>query len=160
MLSAIYPNKRSPLMSAESNNSSKSIKLLYDGKCPLCQREVCFLSEKDADKGLVEFIDITDDNYSSTANGGVEFADGMARIHAILPDGRVIQNVEVFRQIYQALGMGWIYSWTKLPIIKFMVDTIYAIWANLRLKVTGRPDLKTIVAERQQRLAVQKEKYR
>jgi predicted DCC family thiol-disulfide oxidoreductase YuxK len=34
------------------------IELLYDGKCPLCLREVNFLRQKDAGRGIVSFVDI------------------------------------------------------------------------------------------------------
>ena len=38
----------------------------------------------------------------------------MGTIHGVLPDGRVITNVEVFRKLYQAVGLGWIYAPTRL----------------------------------------------
>jgi predicted DCC family thiol-disulfide oxidoreductase YuxK len=76
----------------------------------------------------------------------------MGRIHAVLPDGTVIRNVEVFRQVYEILGMGWIYAATKLPIVGSLVDRLYEIWADRRLTLTGRPDLATIVHDRQQRI--------
>jgi predicted DCC family thiol-disulfide oxidoreductase YuxK len=134
--------------------STGSIKLLYDGKCPLCLREVRFLAKRDANRGLVEFVDIAEDDYSPEANGGIDFETAMGRIHAILPDGKVIRNVEVFREIYEVLGMGWVYSLTKIPIIGLIVDRLYQVWADLRLKVTGRGDLKSIVAERDKCLAI------
>ena len=128
------------------------IKLLYDGECPLCVREVNFLKKQDSGRGLVSFVDIADDNYTPEANGGVNFETAMGRIHAVLPDGTIIKNVEVFRRVYEVLGMGWIYAITKLPIVGAMADLLYGIWADWRLKLTGRPDLAAIVAERQQRL--------
>jgi predicted DCC family thiol-disulfide oxidoreductase YuxK len=134
---------------------SWKIKLLYDGECPLCVREVNFLRKKDAGRGLVAFVDIADDRYLPEENGGVDFETAMGRIHAVLPDGSVIRNVEVFRQVYETLGMGWVYAATKLPIVGAMVDKLYDIWADWRLKLTGRPDLATIVAERQQRVECQ-----
>jgi predicted DCC family thiol-disulfide oxidoreductase YuxK len=76
----------------------------------------------------------------------------MGRIHAVLADGTILQNVEVFRQVYDILGIGWIYAATKWPVIGFLVDIIYEIWASWRLTLTGRPNLKTILAERQKRL--------
>ena len=51
--------------------TSWRIKLLYDGECPLCLREVSFLSKKDAGRGLVSFVDIADDDYNPQENGGV-----------------------------------------------------------------------------------------
>jgi predicted DCC family thiol-disulfide oxidoreductase YuxK len=128
------------------------IKLLYDGECPLCVREVNFLQKRDRGRGLVSFVDIADDDYDPTENGGVDFATAMGRIHAVLADGSVIQNVEVFRRVYEILGIGWIYAATKWPVIGPVVDALYGIWADWRLALTRRPDLKTILAEREERL--------
>lgn len=131
------------------------IKLLYDGACPLCLREVNFLRKRDAGRGLVAFVDIADDHYTPEDNGGVAFETAMGRIHAVLPDNTVIQNVAVFRQVYEVLGMGWVYTLTRVPILGALADALYGVWANWRLALTGRADLATIVAERNQRIACQ-----
>lgn len=124
------------------------IKLLYDGECPLCVREVNFLQKKDAGRGIINFVDIADENYQPEENAGIDFETAMGRIHAITNDGKVIRNVEVFRRVYEALGMGWIYAVTKLPVLGAIADLLYNIWADWRLKLTGRPDLETIVAQK------------
>lgn len=134
------------------NSPTWQIKLLYDGECPLCVREVNFLQKRDAGRGLVAFVDIADPAYRPEANGGVDFATAMGRIHAVLADGTVIKNVEVFRRVYDILGMGWVYAATRWPILGPGVDWLYALWADWRLKLTGRPDLATILAERQRRV--------
>ena len=128
------------------------IKLLYDGECPLCVREVNFLTEKDAGRGIVEFVDIASLDYDPKENADIDFATAMGTIHAILPDGRVIKNIEVFRQVYERLGMGWIYAVTKIPVVGAIADWIYKVWARWRLKLTGRPDIDTIIAKRQKKL--------
>ena len=128
------------------------IKLLYDGECPLCVREVNFLTKKDNGRGIVKFVDIADPNYDPQDNAGVDFVTAMGVIHGVLPDGTVIKNVEVFRQVYELLGMGWVYAITKVPVMGKLADWIYGIWANWRLKITGRPEIETILAQRQQKL--------
>lgn len=128
------------------------IKLLYDGECPLCVREVNFLTRKDAGRGIVKFIDIASLDYDPQEHEGIEFATAMGVIHAILPDGTVIKNVEVFRQVYEYLDMGWVYAITKLSLVGAIADWLYRIWANWRLKITGRPDIETIIAKRQEKL--------
>jgi predicted DCC family thiol-disulfide oxidoreductase YuxK len=100
----------------------------------------------------VTFVDIADDDYTPSSHGGVDFETAMGRIHAVLPDGTIIKNVEVFRRVYEILGMGWIYAATKLPVIGWIVDTLYEIWADWRLALTGRPDLATIMSDRQKRI--------
>jgi len=131
------------------SQSHWKIKLLYDGECPLCVREVNFLTKKDKGRGIVKFVDIADPNYEPQENGGVDFVTAMGVIHAVLPDGTVIKNVEVFRQVYEELGMGWVYAITKVPVVGKVADWLYGVWANWRLKVTGRPEIEEIVAQRQ-----------
>lgn len=136
----------------ETNAKTWKIKLLYDGACPLCVREVNFLKSKDGDRGLINFVDIAADDYDSADNAGIDFETAMGRIHAVLPDGEIVQNVEVFRQTYDILGIGWIYAITKIPVVGRLADALYGVWADYRLLLTGRANLKTIVAERQKRL--------
>jgi len=115
------------------SSSSWQIELLYDGECPLCLREVNFLKKRDAGRGWVKFADIADNSYTPEEHGGVDFEMAMGRIHAVLADGTVIKNVEVFRRVYEILGMGWIYAATEWPIIGAIVDRLYGIWVNLSL---------------------------
>jgi predicted DCC family thiol-disulfide oxidoreductase YuxK len=134
----------------ETNAKTWKIKLLYDGACPLCVREVNFLKSKDVDRGLINFVDIAADDYDPADNAGIDFETAMGRIHAVLPNGEIVQNVEVFRQTYDILGIGWIYAITKIHIFGRLADLLYGVWADYRLLLTGRGNLKTIVAKRQQ----------
>lgn len=126
------------------------IKLLYDSECPLCVREVNFLKQRDAERGLVAFVDVADPDYQAVDHGDIDYATAMGRIHAVLPDGTTVKNVEVFRRIYEVLGLGWVYAITKLPLIGAFADWLYGLWADRRLAWTGRPDLATLVAAKQQ----------
>jgi predicted DCC family thiol-disulfide oxidoreductase YuxK len=44
------------------------IKLLFDGACPLCVREVNFLKRKDGDRHLIKFVDIAAEDYDLADN--------------------------------------------------------------------------------------------
>lgn len=143
--------------STELNNRNSAkpnwqIKLLYDGECPLCVREVNFLTQKDAGRGIVKFVDIASLDYDPQDNADIDYATAMGRIHAILPDGTIIKNVEVFQRVYECLGIGWVYAVTKIPVVGAIADWIYGIWADWRLKLTRRPDIDIIIAERQKKL--------
>ena len=135
----------------QPDKQSWKIKLLYDGECPLCVKEVNFLTRKDRGRGIIYFVDIADINYTPDEHSGIDFATAMGRIHAIFPDGTVIKNVEVFRRVYEELGMGWVYAITKIPIIGAIADWVYGIWADWRLKLTGRPDLEALILARQEK---------
>lgn len=145
-----YQNQTTITTTPNSEFPAYEIKLLYDGECPLCLREVNFLRKKDAGRGKVVFVDIADDNYSPQENAGIDYETAMTRIHAVLADGIVVKNIEAFRKVYEVLGMGWIYALTKIPVIGWIANKVYEIWANLRLKITGREDLSVILAKREQ----------
>ena len=135
-----------------STNNSWEIKLLYDSECPLCMKEVNFLRRKDDGQGKVCFVDIADENYLPADNANISYQEAMEKIHAILPDGTIVVNMEVFQQVYEILGMGWVYGFIKVPILGKIANYFYGIWAKLRLKLTGREDLVSLMAKRNDRL--------
>lgn len=148
----MQPLQKIAIPEQQTTESTWKIKLLFDGACPLCVREVNFLKRKDSDRGLIKFVDIAAEDYDPAENANIDFETAMGSIHAVLPNGEIVQNVEVFRQIYDILGIGWIYAVTKLPVVGSLADMLYGVWADYRLLLTGRANLQTIVAQRQQRL--------
>ncbi|KAL0421824.1 UNVERIFIED_CONTAM: putative protein, chloroplastic [Sesamum latifolium] len=89
------------------------IKMLYDGDCPLCMREVDMLRERNENYGTIKFVDISSDEYSPEDNQGLDYETVMGRIHAIQSDGTVVTDIEAFRKLYEAVDLGWVYAITK-----------------------------------------------
>jgi len=127
------------------------VNLLYDSDCVLCMKEVEFLRMRDQ-QGAIKFTDIASLDYDPAENGGVEFDVGMRRIHAVLPDGKVIEGVDVFRHVYEEIGLGWVYAATKVPAVGAFANALYDIWAENRLRITGRPELAEIMKQRREAL--------
>ncbi|MCM1983474.1 thiol-disulfide oxidoreductase DCC family protein [Lyngbya confervoides] len=125
-----------------------SIQLLYDGDCPLCLREVRFLKSRDR-RGAIDFVDIASPHYDPLLHQNISYHDAMGRIHAILPSGEILRDVAVFRHLYQAVGLGWVYALTRLRGVETLANWVYGIWARRRLAWTGRPDLAELEAQRQ-----------
>ncbi|XVF09229.1 hypothetical protein REPUB_Repub07fG0074300 [Reevesia pubescens] len=121
------------------------IKMLYDGDCPLCMREVDMLRERNKQYGTIKFVDISSDDYSPEENQGLDYKTVMGRIHVILSDGSVVTDVEAFRKLYEQVGLGWVYAITKYEPIATIADSIYGVWAKYRLQITGRPPLEEIL---------------
>mmetsp|Transcript_11395 Transcript_11395/g.41707 ORF Transcript_11395/g.41707 Transcript_11395/m.41707 type:complete len:127 (-) Transcript_11395:151-531(-) len=99
----------------------------------------------------ISFVDIADDNYDPETCAGITFAEAMEEIHAILPDGRIITGIEVFRRLYEAVGLGWIYAVTQYEPVEKLANQVYGIWAKYRLPITGKPDLETLLEMRRRR---------
>lgn len=127
------------------------IDLLYDGDCPICMMEVEFLKKRDM-KSRIRFTDLRDPTYNPADHGNVTFEEGMRKLRAVLPDGSVAMGVEVFRKTYKAIGLGWVFELTNLPIVGRVADSIYDVWAENRLRLTGRGELADILKARAQEI--------
>lgn len=112
------------------------IELFYDGQCPLCTREVGLLRRLDR-RSRMRFTDIAAPGFDA-AEVGVLWLALMDRIHGRLPDGSIIEGVEVFRRLYTAAGLGPLVALTRLPGISQLLDLLYRAFAKNRLRLTGR----------------------
>lgn len=120
-------------------------KVLYDGDCPLCSREIRFLEKRDRGRGYIQFEDIAEPSFDPGAYG-LDADVVMARIHGVLPNGTVVEGVEVFRRAYAAVGLGWLVAWTRWPGLRRLADLAYRIFARNRLRWTGRCPAKLATA--------------
>ena len=116
---------------------SPSFRILYDGECPLCLREIAMLRKLDRGRGRLDCEDIAAPDFDAGRYGRTQ-RDLMARIHGVLPDGSVIEGVEVFRRAYAAVGLGWLVAPTRWPLLRPLADAAYRWFARNRLRLTGR----------------------
>ena len=121
------------------------IEVFYDGACPLCRREVALLRRLDRHKRIVT-TDIASVAFQPT-DLGKTYEQLMARIHGRLPDGTLVEGVEVFRRLYGAIGLPWLAALTRKPLISRALDSAYAAFARNRLRLTGRCDAKGCAAK-------------
>lgn len=119
-----------------SADNAFEVEVFFDGACPLCVREMSMLRRWDR-KGRIRFTDIAASEFRAE-NLGLTQDDLMARIHGRLPDGALIEGVEVFRRLYAAVGFRWLMPVTRLPGISHVLNWGYRVFARNRLKLTGR----------------------
>jgi predicted DCC family thiol-disulfide oxidoreductase YuxK len=114
------------------------VEIFFDGECPLCMREVRLLQRLDR-KHRVRFTDIAAKGFDPSAFG-LDMATLMARIHGRLSDGTILEGVEVFRRVYEAVGLGALAKISRWPGISALTEAAYEIFAKNRLRLTGRCD--------------------
>jgi len=112
------------------------IDVFYDGDCPVCTREVRWLRRRDRRK-RIRFVDIAAPGFDAR-EAGVSLEALMDRIHGRLPDGTIIEGVEVFRRLYASVGFPFLSRVSRLPGISRMLDLAYGWFARNRLRLTGR----------------------
>ncbi|XP_020887497.1 uncharacterized protein At5g50100, mitochondrial isoform X2 [Arabidopsis lyrata subsp. lyrata] len=120
------------------------IKMLYDGDCPLCMREVNnMLKERNEKYGTIKFVDISPED-----NQGLDYKTVMGQIHAIESDGNVVTGVEAFRRLYEEVGLGWVYTITKFePGLDFFADEVSFMENTVQNQLTADNVSLLIVAD-------------
>jgi len=107
--------------------------VIYDARCSLCAREAALLARLDRGRGRIRFRDL----WAGDLPAGLDRDAALARIHAVLPDGRLIEGMEVFRRAYAAVGLGWLLAPTAWPLLRPLADAGYALFARNRMWLTG-----------------------
>lgn len=116
--------------------STSRVEVFYDGKCPLCMREIRMLMRMDRG-GRIQFTNIAAPGFDPAAVGKT-MSELMARIQGRAPDGTWIEGVEVFRQLYAAVGFRRLVAISRWPVISQLLALGYTVFAKNRLRLTGR----------------------
>jgi len=125
-----------PQIDDDRTTPRREFEVFYDGQCPLCRREIRMLQRLDR-RQRIQFTDIASPTFNAAALGK-NYGDLMGEIHGRLPDGTWVTGVEVFRQLYGAVGFRWLVSLSRLPGARQVLDLGYRVFARNRLRMTGR----------------------
>lgn len=120
-------------MNDKTNNAAApwKLKLLFDGDCPFCKREIAWMAKRNKN-GCLAFEDIASPNFDPACYGLTQ-AEAMGVIHGVLDDGRIIKKVEVFMEAYRLIGLGWLVAPLSWPVIHSIANIAYEIFARYRI---------------------------
>jgi predicted DCC family thiol-disulfide oxidoreductase YuxK len=110
--------------------------VFFDGACPICAREIALMKWLDRRRQL-EFCDFSTQEYDA-ASSGFAASDLATVIYARWSDGSVITGVEVFRAMWEAVGLRFLARLSRLSVVEPLVLKAYAWFARNRLRLTGR----------------------
>ncbi len=112
--------------------------VFYDGDCPLCLKEIRMLRWLDRNNGRIQFTDIAAEGFDAEGTTGLTYDQLMAEIYGRLPNGELVTGMEVFRQLYGAVGLGLLFAPTAWGPLRPLFDRVYSFFARNRLRITGR----------------------
>ena len=79
------------------------------------------------------------------APGIVSYSAAMARITAVTRDGEVLEGMPVFAACYDKVGYGWLFTPLRWPVVRPLVDLLYAAFAAVRTDLTRGASLRSLV---------------
>ncbi len=117
--------------------ASYPLTVFFDGACPICDREIALMRRLDR-RGRLKFSDFSRPDFAPTSIN-ISPAELGRIIHARWGDGTVITGVDVFRAMWEAVGLGFLARLSRLSLVQPLVLKAYAWFARNRLRLTGRP---------------------
>ena len=115
-------------------------RLLYDGACPICSREVLWLHRRRPQ--AIEAVDIAAEGFDA-AGFGLTGDQVDAALYGIRPDGSVTVGMASLREAYRLAGLGWLMAWTGWWPARPAFDAFYRWFARNRMRIgrlLGRQD--------------------
>ena len=110
------------------------IKMLFDGQCPLCSREVAMLKKRNS-RGLIAFEDITEPGFDP-AIYSLTMPQVVGSMHAVKPDGSIVHGVDVFAEVYDAVGWTLLSQLIRWRVTRPLAKLGYRIFAAVRPKLS------------------------
>ncbi|MBY6201248.1 DUF393 domain-containing protein [Maritalea mobilis] len=100
------------------------VRILYNDRCPICRAEIAhYRAKAEAAQAPLVFDDL---NQTDLAAWHLTPDQAKRRVHARLPDGRIISGVPAFARIWGTLpGMGWMARAVNLPVIRPLAELAY-----------------------------------
>ncbi len=114
---------------------SATLRIYYDGLCPLCLREMQHLQRLDR----AQRLDLQDIN-------AADFVDRFPHIdrlqadrilHGELADGRLLYGLDVTVMAWRLVGRGRWVDFLRWPLVRPVADRVYLFFARHRHRISG-----------------------
>ncbi|PJE79213.1 hypothetical protein CI610_01832 [invertebrate metagenome] len=120
-------------MALNRRNIVYPVTLFYDGSCPLCMKEVHWLQSRNQHHRLL-LEDITSENFRERfPDLDVDALDRF--LHVRLGNGDMLKGVDATWAVWSSVGRGWVIAPLRWPLLAYLADACYALFAAYRHKL-------------------------
>lgn len=116
----------------ETQSQHDRFEVFYDGKCPLCRREIDMVRRKDKHLQLL-LTDISAVDFR-TADLDKSLDELMRQIHGRTGQGQWVVGVDVFREIYSRIGFKKLSRIVDWPVFRQLMTVGYRCFAHVRYR--------------------------
>jgi len=116
------------------NDKNMILTIFYDSHCPLCQWEMRKLKQHDINN-RIELINIHDQDFNIDYPH-IDVDEAMSMLHGQWQSGEMLYGLDVTVNAWQLTGK---HTWLKIlrwPVIRFISDYIYRLFARHRNKIS------------------------
>ncbi|MEM1381166.1 MAG: DUF393 domain-containing protein [Pseudomonadota bacterium] len=114
---------------------TSEVTVFYDGACPLCVREIALLRRLDR-RDRLAFENVADPD--APISCAVDRQALLARFHARLPNGDIVDGARAFTEAYARLpGLGFVGALGRFAPTRGALNALYAVFLRLRPSLQG-----------------------
>jgi predicted DCC family thiol-disulfide oxidoreductase YuxK len=111
-----------------------SLRIYYDGQCPLCSTEIGQLKALDVD-GRLEFADLNDENFMHDYPH-IDPQQAQRILHGETGDGTIVTGLDVTCMAWRSVGKHRWLAILRWPVIRPIADICYLFFARHRQKIS------------------------
>ncbi len=101
----------------------------------MCAREVRLLKRFDG-KDNLKMVDIAAKDFEPS-HYGLSLEECVGSLRGIDASGRALDGMDTIRAMYSAVGLGWLMTWTRMPVISQICDLGYRMFAKIRPRLSS-----------------------
>ncbi len=113
------------------NGGDGKLRVFFDGACPVCSREIAFyrgLRDDDA----IAWVDVTAADFTCE---GLTRASALSRLHVRTADGRLVNGVPAFRELWLHLpALKWLYLLSRPRAMQWLLERAYEFFLRRRAR--------------------------
>ncbi|MEM9301706.1 MAG: DUF393 domain-containing protein [Pseudomonadota bacterium] len=115
---------------SDETHTEGQVKVLYDGACPLCSREIALYQGLEA-ACPVEYSDISRDD--TPLPGGLDRETVLARFHVQKESGEIVSGARAFVALWERLpGWRWLAKVAAIPGVTPLLELAYRAFLPVR----------------------------
>lgn len=105
-----------------------SVKVWYDGACPLCRREIAIMRRLDRDQAI-DFVDVAE---GADPSCPIDQRELLARFHAE-EDGQVLSGAAAFAAMWRAIPrLRWLGRLARNRVVLWVLERLYLLFLTIR----------------------------
>lgn len=126
-----------------STGVESKTKVLYDGECPICQKEIAMVKFLNKRKQKLDLVDISKADFNPSDHGNFTQKELMDVFHVVGSDKQTYKGLAAMHKMYGDIGYGWTTTYLLWPGLNPIFNKVYMWFARNRLRWTKREGLKT-----------------
>ncbi len=110
-----------------------ALTVFYDGRCPLCVREMRQLKQRDHAQAI-QLIDLHSEQFSDYADRIDAHAANQV-LHGLTADNQLLLGLDVTHRAWSLVGRGWLTAPLRWPLLGWFADHAYRFFARHRSRI-------------------------